>query len=131
MLKSQNTLQAAAKALSFRHLSPEQWRLWRHMMRRRPEWFILRQSGKRHERWHAVAGPFCSPEDARAALERLTGARKHRVRRNSERWQVASLPETMRIYHGNMPLLVEDLTTAETLHGSAAHACAPDHFALA
>ena len=132
MLKAQGTsLQTAAKALSFRRLSLEQWQMWRTVMRRRPEWFILRQSGKRHERWHAIAGPFCSPEDACAALQRLAGARKRRVRRDSERWQVASLPETMRIYHGNVPLLVEDLATAETLHGSADHACTPDHFALA
>ena len=95
MFKSQETLQTAARALTFRRLTPEQWRMWRRVMRRQPQWYILRQSGKRHDRWHAVAGPFCSPDDARVALNRLTSAETGRLGSAAERWQVASLPDLL------------------------------------
>lgn len=130
MLKPQETLQAAARALTFRHLTPEQWRMWRRLMRRQPQWFILRQSGRRDDRWCAVAGPFCSPEDARAALNRLASPVAGPLRHTSERWQVASLPETMRVYHGNVPLLVEDLTASEKRSPHTTQ-CEPEHFAQA
>lgn len=129
MLKSQETLQTAARALTFRRLTPEQWRMWRRVMRRQPQWYILRQSGKRHDRWHAVAGPFCSPDDARVALNRLTNAETGRLGSAAERWQVASLPETMRVYRGNVPLLVDDLTAEET-RGSECAPRQPEHAAL-
>lgn len=131
MRKSHESLRAVAQALTFRHLTPAQWHMWRKVMRRQPQWYILHQSGKRHERWHAVAGPFFDPQEACAALYRLTDGQIHPVRRASERWQVASLTETMRVYHGNVPLLVDDLASAERHAAPEDSQSHPDHLALA
>jgi len=129
MLRSQETLQAAARALTFRRLTPEQWRMWRRVMRRQPQWYVLRQSGRRRARWHAMAGPFDSPDDARRAQEQLTNPAAERSESASGRWQIASLPETIRIYRGNVPLLVEDLT-AEDLRRSESAQRHSEHVAL-
>jgi len=130
MLKSEETLQTVAQTLTFRHLTPDQWRMWRRLMRRQPQWFVLRHAGKRSDRWQAVAGPFCSPDDARAALSQLSGANAVSSRRAPERWQVASLTETMRVYRGNVPQLVEDLAAGEALALNGAEP-QPEQVALA
>lgn len=132
MKKAHDPLPAAAQSLSFRHLTPGQWQMWRQVMRRQPQWFILRQSGKWHDRWRAMAGPFGSPEEACSARAQIAGEDSRRARLTSERWQVASLTETMRIYHGNVPLLVDDLVTAEPyLRAHREDRGTPEYFALA
>lgn len=113
MLELEESLESQAKALTFRRLTPAQWRQSRVRMRHRPQWFVLRRESARQDRWRAVAGPFCAPEDALARLAQLRPLDAQRSARSAARWQVASLSETMRIYCGNVPLLAEDLSESD------------------
>ncbi len=115
MMEQHESPKDFARTLTFRRLTPAQWRMWKAAMRNKPQWFVLRRPNTRGARWQAVAGPYCTPEAAYSDLFRLSKPGRDAAAQSLYRWQVASLTETMRIYHNNVPQLVEDLVEAEGL----------------
>jgi len=115
MVEQHQSLKDFARTLTFRRLTPAQWRMWKVAMRNKPQWFVLRRFNTRGARWQAVAGPYYTPEAAYSDLVRLSEPGRDNPAHALCRWQVASLTETMRIYHNNVPQLVEDLMEAERL----------------
>ncbi len=115
MMEQHESLKDFARTLTFRRMTPAQWRMWKAAMRNKPQWFILRRPNTRGARWQAVAGPYCTPEAAYSDLIRLNRPERDKTTQSLYRWQVASLTETMRIYHNNVPQLVDDLAEAERL----------------
>ncbi len=115
MSKTRQTLDFFSHHLTFRGLTTEQWTRLKHLMRERPQWYVLRRALWEAGPWQAVGGPFRHRRAAQHRAERWLQAHTGDLGgppTAEYEVQVASLTETLRIYNNDVPRLVEDLEAA-------------------
>lgn len=99
--QSKQALTSLSKMLTFRRLTPAQWRLWKNAMLQWPQWYVVGRGVWTTERWRAVAGPFLTRGVAQRAAMRLAndGVSEGWVDpRQVYRTQIMSLSELMHVY---------------------------------